>query len=75
MTAEAVLQCSGLVARNNDVIMLRRWSHAIHIFSKVLLHGAESEHYIDGVGWIRKKLIRGWVGIDHKVYGSGWEWI
>lgn len=62
MTAEAVLQCSGLVARNNDVIMLRRWSHAIHIFSKVLLHGAESEHYIDGVGWVRKKTDTGMDG-------------
>ena len=67
LIAETVRWC---FSRQNDDITTPV-NCSIHV-SKVLQHGAVSEHYINRAG---KKLVWGWVAMDHEVYGSGWGWI
>lgn len=64
--------------------ILRHWSTAVHVISKVLWYGAKTGHNTDGDGCRRKKLVwnqQRWItqctevgGHGCKGRGNGWGW-
>jgi len=64
LIAETVLWCFSLV----KMMILPHRSTAVYMSVKFYSMG----QLVNTAG---KKLVWGWVAMDHEVYGSGWGWI
>ena len=52
------------------------YSQLEYTVNKVLITGALTKNTTSmGTGQDGKKLVQGWVGMDHKLYGDEWRWM
>jgi len=70
LIAKAVQWCFGLVAKDNDVMTLVNCSTLSAKF--YCMRQRTNITSMDTSG-DRKRLLLGWVEIEHKVYGSRWD--